>query len=245
MTMTPEERAESYRQRASKRNETLARKKAAEFEGGQGAVNPLFATEIDEASPPIQYVYGEIEPPRSAIEQGEPEPPKDTGFALFLLSLDAETRELLEESELREIYATQLAKAKAEKRAAKRGAAIEAALSSARMSEGMVPAEARAALELMRFNQQPMRLKIQLPPADENGNVADIGLRIDQRVLLDGHTIPCTRAEFDSWREMLYRASQHELEFLGMSKRRRAFFMNQRLGHDPRWHIDMDMGTEH
>jgi len=196
-----------------------------------------------ETTPSVEYVYGEVDEPGG--EAPEPEPLggyEDRGFQLFFASLDSETRELLTVAELREIYASQLKKKQEERRAEKRRAAVDQAAQAAMVAEGMIPADAQAAIEVMRRNSERMRLKIQLPPADEQGNVADIGLRIDHKVYLDGHTYELSRAQFDSYREILYRSAMHELEFLGMNRRRRSFFVNQRMGNDPRWNIDMQMG---
>lgn len=164
--------------------------------------------------------------------------PADAGFQLFCLRLDPARRELVGEAELRRIYAEQSAKADAERRSAAKKEATEEALKAARMAMGLVPQDAVEALELARFNAAPMSMRIQLPPADENGNPADIGLRIDNKIYLDGRVANVTRAQFDSMREIVYRADQMEQEFLGVGKRRRAFYQAQRLGHDPRWHVE-------
>ena len=190
--------------------------------------------QADAAAPPI---WEQAEAAAQSVEWGEtyrdparPEPVPLDPFEMFLFSLDADTRELLSDEELRSIYADQIAKAYAEKKAQKKKAAIERALETARMEAGLIPAEAQEAAAVMRRNAEPVRMTVELPPTGDQGEIADIGLRIDQKVFLHGHTYTLSRAQADSFREIIYRASQHELEFRGQNLRQRRWLLGRALG---------------
>jgi len=181
----------------------------------------------EEPNPPPEIVYGEIAEPELPAE---PEVDESDPFSLFLFSLDAETKELLSIDELREIYAAQVAKAFAEKKAAKKKSASEQAMHAARMEAGLVPMATREAMETARRNAELVRFTVELPPAGDQGEVPDIGLRIDQKIYLHGHTYTLTRAQYDSFREMVYRAGEHELTFKGQNRRQRQWLLGRALG---------------
>jgi hypothetical protein len=140
----------------------------------------------------------------------EPEPLDD--FGRFLLALDAETKELLTEDELRDIYEQQMAKAKAEKRAAAKKAAADRALSHARVESGLMPAEAIEAAKVRDRMNEMVRFTVDLP------ELGDTGLRIDQMIYLHGHTYTLPRAKYESYREIIWRNQQQELEFEGKGR---------------------------
>lgn len=185
--------------------------------------------EIDDAGidapRPQEIVYGEI-----AETETLSEPDANDPFQLFLISLDAETKQQLSLDELRDIYAVQVAKALAEKKSQKKKAASELAANAARMEAGLVPMATREAMETTRRNNELVRFTVELPPAGDQGEVADIGLRIDQKVYLHGHTYTLTRAQYDTFREMLYRAGEHELTFKGQNRRQRQWLLGRALG---------------
>ena len=179
--------------------------------------------------PPPEIVYGEILEPGPATHPDH-SPTLNEPFQLFLFSLDAETKELLGIDELREIYAAQVAKAFAEKKASKKKSAADQAMHAARMEAGLVPMATREAMETARRNAELVRFTVELPPAGDQGEVPDIGLRIDQKVYLHGHTYTLPRAQYDSYREMIYRAGEHELTFKGQNRRQRQWLLGRALG---------------
>jgi len=200
------------------------------LEKAQAKRRANLAAKAEEVSLPQEIVYGSTEP---ALDDLSPVVGDDgfvDPFQLFLLSLDADTRELLDEGELRAIYAEQLAKALAEKKTLKKKAAIETALHTARMEAGLVPAATAEAMQTAKRNAEIVTAMIELPPAGEDGQVADIGLRIDQKVYLHGHRYEFSRAQWDSYREILYRAAQHELEFKGQNTRQRRYLLGMAMG---------------
>jgi hypothetical protein len=211
----------------------LAKKAQAEADRVSLAVNSRELDEpqadrrgdVEEVIPAPEIVYGEIaeSEPAAGLDANDP-------FSLFLISLDAETKELLSLDELRDIYAVQVAKALAEKKSAKKKAASELAAKAARMEAGLVPMATREAMETTRRNAELVRFTVELPPAGDRGEVADIGLRVDQKVFLHGHTYTLTRAQYDSFRDTLYRAGEHELTFKGQNRRQRQWLLGRALG---------------
>lgn len=166
-------------------------------------------------------------------------PEGNDAYALFLASIDEDTKELLGEDELRKIFADHERKAREEKRAKAREAVASKALHAARMKEGLVPAAAHdELLRLQRMNEL-VEAEINLPPADENGAAGDIGLRIDQKIFLNGWKYTLTRGQWDSYREMLYRNAEAELVFQGKSKRQRQWLLNPAAGSVAR-HIELN-----
>lgn len=163
---------------------------------------------------------------------------EDTGFRLFLATLDLETRKLPDD-ELRQIYNEQQKVALEEKRATGRRIARELALSAARTAAGLVPRAAADAIELARHNSQPMKFTVDLPYSGENGEVPDVGLRVDQKIYLHGTTMRVTRAQFDSMREMQYRCAEMEQLFRGEGMRRRRQLAGRATGH-VNAHIDLN-----
>lgn len=207
------------------------RLRAARAAGGTvgDQFDPLDPRRGEDASLPQQIVYGS-----TAFDDKEPTPSGSPDsvdpFQLFLVTLPADARELLSEDELRVIYNEQLAKALAEKKAGLKKTAAESALHAARMEAGLVPAATAEAMQTARRNAEIVSAVIELPPAGEDGQVADIGIRIDQKVYLHGHRYEFTRGQWDSYREILYRAAQHELEFKGQNTRQRRYLLGRAMG---------------
>ena len=170
------------------------------------------AAEAETFAPPVIARGGEIEEPELPLADEIEEPEELDDFGRFLLALDAETRELLNEDELRDIYDQQLAKAKAEKRAAAKKAVTERALQHARVESGLMPAEAIEAAKTRDRMAEQVRFTVDLP------ELGDFGLRIDQNIFLHGFTYTVTRAQYDSFREIVWRNQQAELEFEGRGR---------------------------
>ncbi len=173
------------------------------------SVEEARALDAQTFSTPVVAPAGIIEP-RDEPEVEEPEELDD--FGRFLVSLDAETRELLNDDELRDIYEAQMAKAKAEKRAAAKKAVTDRALQHARVESGLMPAEAREAAEVRDRMAELVKFTVDLP------ELGDIGLRIDQHIFLHGFTYTVPRAQYDSFREIVWRNQQSELEFEGKGR---------------------------
>jgi hypothetical protein len=187
---------------------------------------------------PQEIVYGD---PPAPEREGQPIDMDYTvdPFELFLISLGPETREMIGDDELKEIYAAQVAKAFAEKKAAKKKAASEVAAYAARMEAGLVPAATREAMEVAKANAKLERVTVEMPPAGDQGEVSDIGLRIDQKVYLHGHTYTLTHAQAASFREILYRTGEMELLFKGQNRRQRQWIMGRTIGSVDR-HVPLD-----
>lgn len=159
-------------------------------------------------------------------------------FALFLASIDAETRELLSDDELRDIYNAQLAAKQAEKKARAKKAIIEKAGHAAAIAAGLLPQAQQDELERQRRMNEMVEVRIEMPPADENGGLPDIGFRVNGRIFLHGFRYTVTRDVYDSLKEMMYRAGESQLLFEGKNRKYRAWLMG-RGQNDPRYHIDL------
>ncbi len=226
--MMTEEQKEHLRKLALQRN--AAKREAAQAEAeaahetllqAMGQVPEVVVDEADEADEEI-YV-----PPVTVAEGGVPitEPMDDeeveavlSPFERWVSALDAETRDLLDDDDLEEIWAAQQSKAKAEKKASAKKAATAHALQTARIAEGVIAPKTAAEIEWRERMDEKVGFAITMPHVGDG--VADIGLRIDQRVYLDGTYYPdLTRAEMESMRYNLYLAGQNELLFEGRDKR--------------------------
>lgn len=216
-----------FKDLTSEQRQAMAEKSAATRRAKKAQREAVAAQAAEEHFAAPEFVYGEILEPEPVTESAlDPTDP----FTLFLISLDAETKELLSLDELRDIYTAQVAKAMAEKKAAKKKAASDLASNAARMEAGLVPMATREAMETTRRNAELVRFTVELPPAGDQGEVSDIGLRIDQKVYLHGHTYTLTRAQYDTFREILYRAGEHELTFKGQTRRQRQWLLGRALG---------------
>lgn len=136
-----------------------------------------------------------------------------TPFDHFLASLDAETRDLFTEDELRETFEAQQKKAREERRMLAKKALTDKALISARIVEGVVPAETADMIRWRERMSEIVPITIDLP------EMGDIGLRVDQTIYLHGVTYHVTRAQAESMRSAMYQAQQNELLFEGKDRR--------------------------
>lgn len=190
----------------------------------------------DSAAPLGDDTEGQIAPPTFAV------PAEDTApdaFMSFLARVDADTRDLLSEDELRTIFEEQQKRARDEKKALVKKRLVEQALHVAKVHEGLLPQSAKDEADRQRRMNELVTFQVELPPTGENGEIGDIGIRIDQRIYLHGWTYTVTRAEFDSLRDIMYRAGEAELMFEGKSRKYRAWMLSR--GTDivnPRNHID-------
>jgi hypothetical protein len=172
----------------------------------------------------------------STVELEEPEvsppalPDPSDPYTIWLLTLDRETREMFSEDELRADFAVSWKKAQEEKKTKKKKELQDLALQTARSQQGLLPAQTVEALRVTRQNNRPVSMMIAMPPAQDNGAPADVGLRVDGRVIENGKRWFGTYGEACSLREMLYRHGQHELLFKGQNIRYRSYLMGQAMG---------------
>lgn len=215
--------AEGRRKAREARQAVAAEQTPEDIIRGQG---PLHRHEI---------VYGGDSEPEPVVE-----PEDNSPFALFIAALDDETKELVPESELRAIFDEQVAKAKAEKRAQKRKAAAQIAVTAAQMEAGLIPLATQEMMALQKRNGQQVRWRLELPPCGPNGEVPDIGLRIDGKIYLDNREHTLTLAQYESYREMVYRCSQMELAFQGQNTRQRSWLLGRTSqANESRYHIEL------
>jgi hypothetical protein len=166
-------------------------------------------------------------------EEAHPLPPVSDPadpYAMWLLTLDRETREMFTAEELRATFDEYWARAQAEKKTKKKKEIADLALSTARSQMGLLPAQTVESLRVARQNAKPVSMMVQMPPAQDDGGPADIGLRVNGQVIPNGKRHFCTYGEAASLREMLYRHGQAELLFKGSNMRYRAYLLGQALG---------------
>jgi|SRR5579859_7717306 len=226
--LTPEQRAEAQRKSA----ETRLRNKAARL--AAQAAEPVQPT------PPVMPLIPMDEPAVSEYEEPVSEhenllseheipPPPQTPFEIFVSSLDAETRAILNApGELEAIFAAQEKKAAEAKREKLRRAAVERANHHAQVNAGLLPAEAIEHARLQQWLNEKVTYRVELP------EMSDVGLRIDGQIYFHGQSYTVTRAQYLTHRDIIYRNQQTELDFEGRSRshhlRRRAGALDVSIG---------------
>lgn len=172
-------------------------------------------------------VPAESDPAPIARVGKAPAPASTEGFEEFLLTLDRETRELLSIPKLMAIYEAGIARAEEERVKLVEKRAMERALGNARERKGLVPAAQADQLARQRQLAEKVKFTPDLP------EIGDVGLRIDGQIILHGHEVTITRAQFESLREICWRNKQAELDFEGKSRlsqlRRAAPFLSVNL----------------
>lgn len=228
--LTPEQRREHAIKAAATRARNKAEREAAAAtrarnKAAKEAVMPLIEEEPEDFSMnEISGSIGEPEPPAPEIaDPGDP-------FSVWLLTLEDDTRALFTDEELRASFEENWKKAKQEQRAKRKKEIADSALAASRANLGLLPAEQLERMKVARQNARIGKFVVSLPPAQSNGQPADIGLRIDGKVLRDGDTIVCTYGEAASYRDIQYRAGQLELSFKGENIRYRAWLLGRSLG---------------
>lgn len=216
--MTEEQKAAKLAQLAKGR-ETAKRNREAAAAAAKVAPAPENLKSAEPEAEEEYYPPPVIAEGGMAVEEpeGDPEPVETTPFQRWVLSLDSETRDLLDDSDLVEIWTAQQEKAKAERKAAVKKAASASALQTARIAEGVTsPASAEEIAWKARM-AEPVDFVIEMPHVGEG--VADIGMRIDQKIYLEGVRYTLPRAQYDSMRYNLWLARQNELLFEGRDRR--------------------------
>lgn len=149
---------------------------------------------------------------------GEPSPPPLSEYDRFIATLDDETRALLDDMELRAIFAASQKKIKEEKRDQLRKRVAERALHEARVSEGLLPKEAVAQRAWRERMAESVTFTPHLPESCYMQAFGCAALVVDGRIIRDGIQTTCTRGEFMSYREQVWRAQQGELDFEGRGR---------------------------
>lgn len=152
------------------------------------------------------------EPEPVAVDVPSADDPQLDGFDEFVLTLDPEARKILSDAQLMAIYSAAQARADEEKKKAAEKRAMERALGAARSQKGLVPAEKADRLEWQRRMAEMVTFTPDLP------ELGDIGLRIDGQIYLHGREVTVTRAQQDSYRDIVWRARQAELDFEGKGR---------------------------
>jgi hypothetical protein len=202
----------SEEQRAAHSRRMRERHAARKAEEAAKPAEPVVAVSTDwdaeERSPEIEIV----------TENYMPQLPPTSLFEVFLASLTEETRSLLDDAELRAIFAASEKKAKDERRAQLQKQAADKAMSMARADAGLVPKEQAEAMALRERNNRMVKWKVILPFVADTGGIAAEGLVIDERTFYHGQEVTTTYATWLSCREMLYRNRQHEMDFEGRGR---------------------------
>ncbi len=173
---------------------------------------PEVMPSLDEApqTAELEVEIAVSEPPVS----GMPSP-----FERFLAEIDDETRELLteEDGSIPQLEAIWAARVKAAKDARREVAKKQATARADRMAKtdaGLVSPEDAAAAALQRSMSRKVSWTVEMV-RDPNGNLIDEGYRINGELLYHGRRVVATYAEWLSYREMVWRARNHEMDFEG------------------------------
>jgi hypothetical protein len=187
----------------------------------QGRADPAPAT-----TGPDDIISGRVAAPAPTIARSA----DVVGYEHFLARLTPGAREALGDAELRAIYAKHVADADEERKSLIRKQVMSQAAHAARSAAGLVSAESEEELRVLRHNSEIVTLQIDLPPTGDQGELPDIGLRVDGRVFLHGHSYQMTEAQAASMREQIHRLSDAELLFKGQNTRQRRWLMGRALG---------------
>lgn len=123
------------------------------------------------------------------------DPPKDDETPLWLRGVDAATLDLFNEQELRDIYETNLAKAKEEKKKAALKKLDHKALTRARIEEGIYSPRTAEDIERDSRLAEMVRVTINMPRFDAHNMPEPI--IIDGKVYEHGLTYPVPRATYN------------------------------------------------
>ncbi len=194
------------------------REMAAEPTTPEPDATPAPEPEI-EVMPPMPDETGESVMPVFEDEAPLLDVPADlTPWGIFLASLSAETRDLLDENELRDAFAKAEAEAREERRRKLKTALAAKAKLHARKEAGLVTPAELAAQELAERNNRKVRWTVQLPFVADTNGVAAEGLNIDGRPLYHGQEVETSWAEWRSCLSIIWNLRQHELDFKGESR---------------------------
>ena len=230
--MTPEHKAKmaAGRARAAEQKRAQIEKRVARAAAAMPQeVRELPPIEAEDQSLPQGFGYGANGEPDEGFLSEPAADPSDP-FQVWLLALDPDTKSLFSLEELQSEFLTYWEKAKEEQKEKKRKAARDLALSTARSHLGLLPKQTVESLRVAQQNAKPVSMMIELPPAMDDGNPSDVGLRIDGKVIEHGKRWYGTYGEAASIREMLYRLGQHELLFKGVGTKYRSWMMNRAIG---------------
>ena len=198
----------------------------------------LAAQRQDESAPgPVEPVP--VMPAMEGDEQISASPAEDeprsegasAPYEIFLASLSDETRELLDEAELRDAFDAATREASAEKRKKLKAQAAVKAKDQARAVAGLLPAEELAHREFVAKNLRKVRFTPILPFINDQRGLNTEGIVLDGKPFYHGMEAEMT---YGQWRDMIsiiWNNRQQELNFKGegrLSSLRRD--MNERGG---------------
>lgn len=200
MAFTPEMRAKA--QETKRRHREMAAQQQPE-------------ETVSEPAPVMPGLEGDDWSPDNPLDPvAEPGLPP-TPYELFLSSLSDETRELLDEAELREAFDAATREANAERKKRLKAGAAAKAKDQARAVAGLLPAEELAHREWQEKMSRKVRWTPILPFVDGTTGLVDDGLLIDGRRLYHNQEVETTYGEWLSCRSILWNLRQHELDFKG------------------------------
>jgi hypothetical protein len=199
---------------AAKAREAARRAKAAAAR--TAAPEPVAMPPIRHEGVGAEQMPGGVEVLGSDSQLQTDEPHDD--FARFLAAQDAETRKALSDVELRVIYEVEAKRAADEKRAALKKAVAVRAARHTRATAGLIPAETVAAQAVRDRQSQKVSWTVNMPEAGNSGTLIDEGVRINGRCYPHGSQMTGTLGEYESYREIEYRAHENERQFKGQSR---------------------------
>ncbi len=173
------------------------------------------AVEVVEPIPTMPGLEGEDWAPDDPADPVAQEDNPPTPYELFLASLSDETKELLDEKELREAFEAATREASAERRKRLKEAAVAKAKDQARAVAGLLPAEELAQRQWQADMNRKVRWTPIMPFVSDTQGIADIGPLLDGKRLFHGQEVVTTYGQYLSARDILWNARQVELNFKG------------------------------
>ena len=212
--MTEEQKAARNAALAKARDASKAKRAAAA--AAEKAAEAAPAEEPPMVMPPLSQNWRDAEP---LDPEAEPEAPPEAvdPFERFLASQDEETRSILSDADLRVIFEVETKKAQDLRRENTKKLAAARASRFAKVEAGLLSNADAARAEWVRDMNRKVRYRPSVP-RDANGNLIDLGYRINGQIVYDGQEIVCTKAEALSLREMEWRATNHEMDFEGKGR---------------------------
>ena len=167
------------------------------------AVEEMALTEVEHLAP-------EVEP--------EAEPGPQTPFDIYLSMLPPETRDLLDEAELRQAFDDAERDAREERKKQLRQQARDRAKETARAGAGLLTPEEVERRQVRERMAKRVRVTPSLPFVSDSGGVVAQGVTIDGVMYQHGEpaTMPLGRAL--DVRHILYSLQQNELDFEGKGR---------------------------
>ena len=210
--MTEEQKAKQQANLAKAREAQKAKREAAAAKAAEAAPTEEAPLQMPAMNQNWREPVVEDEP-AAEVEPADPSDP----FEVFLAAQDEETRSILSDAELRVIFEVETRKAQEARREATKKVAQARAARAARVAEGLISPSDAARAERKRKLARMVTFTPEIPQ-DANGNLIDVGYRVNGEILFHGQQVTRPYGVYLSVREQMWRATNHEMDFEGKGR---------------------------